>query len=145
MLYNIFGARISISLPHLNKDYTITTWLKVDKAPLQNNTASTWEETPKRHKPLNLWEYDIFRCNQWQGESKNQTYGISPRIYKKYGKKERHKIYINLQLTKTNPCAITCWLCMIKMRWRLGQVCLQARKICSPRWFHKSCQADCWP
>lgn len=85
------------------------------------------------------------RCNKWQGESKNQTYGISPRIYKKYGKEERHKIYINLQLTKTNPCAITCWLCMIKMKWRLGQVCLQPWKTCSPRWFNKSCQADHWP
>lgn len=39
MLCNIFGARISFFLPHLNKDNTITTWIKVDEPPLFEQDA----------------------------------------------------------------------------------------------------------
>jgi hypothetical protein len=49
VLHNICGARFSIFLPHLNKDDTITSRFKLEKAPLYNNLPSAQEKILKAH------------------------------------------------------------------------------------------------
>ena len=53
VLHNIYGAGFSISLPHLNKDNTITRCIKLEKAPLYNNLLSALRKNTKgTHKFL---------------------------------------------------------------------------------------------
>lgn len=73
VLHNIYGAGFSISLPHLNKDNTITRCIKLEKAPLYNNLPSAQEKIPKAHTSFwvrTKWQKQI--CHQQQGQ---WTYG----------------------------------------------------------------------